>query len=142
MWDDSEISRCEGGNQKLAFKLVEGLGADRVVVGLGVKEINAAKSPCVVTCSDGRTIECDDVVLAVPPTVWKRIRMNPDPTRLVAQLGCNVKYLTHVKKRFWKDAGRSQYTLGDGEISWSWESTDAQGDTGPFGWAAFLIVLR
>ncbi len=136
-WDDSEIYRCEGGNQKLAFKLAEGLGADRVVLGLGVKEINAAKSPCVVTCSDGRTIECDDVVLAVPPTVWKRIRMNPDPTRLVAQLGCNVKYLTHVKKRFWKDAGRSQYTLGDGEISWSWESTDAQGDTGPFGLTAF-----
>jgi len=137
-WEETEVYRCKGGNQQLAAKLSEGLGDGRVVLGLAVKEINAGKSPCVITCSDGRTLECDDVVLAVPPTVWKKIRMSPDVgQRLAPTLGVNTKYLTHLKSKFWTKAGRSQYTLSDGDINWTWESTDAQTGDGPVGLTAF-----
>lgn len=109
-----------------------------MILGLAVKEINIGKSPCVVTCADGRTIECDDVVLAVPPGAWKRIRVSPDlPASLRPQMGGNTKYLTQVKKNFWKERGRSQYTLSDGDIAWTWESTDAQEGEGPIGLTAF-----
>lgn len=135
-WDDSEVYRCAGGNQSLASHFAKDLG-ERVILGLPVKEINAGKSPCVVTCGDGRTLECDDVVLAVPPTAWKRIRISPDASRTIPQLGSNVKYLTHLRKRFWTEAGRSQYTLSDGDINWTWESTDAQPGDAPVGLTAF-----
>ncbi|CAG0992510.1 monoamine oxidase [Phycisphaerales bacterium] len=137
-WTDSEVYRCKGGNQQLAARLAGGIGETRVILGLPVKEINIGKSPCVVTCADGRTIECDDVVLAVPPSAWKRIRVNPDlAASLRPQMGGNTKYLTQVKKNFWKEGGRSQYTLSDGDISWTWESTDAQEGDGPIGLTAF-----
>jgi monoamine oxidase len=137
-WEETEVYRCRGGNQQLATRLAAGLGQGRVITGAAVTDIQAGTSPCVVTCADGRTFECDDVVLATPPTVWQKIRIAPEPpAALVPQLGCNTKYLTHVKSRFWAASGRSQYTLSDGDINWTWESTDAQGDAGARGLTAF-----
>jgi monoamine oxidase len=138
-WSDSEVYRCDGGNQLLATKLAEGLGANRIVLKLPVTKIDTSKGVCVVTCADNRTLECDDVVLAVPPTTWGKIEIKPGiPTDMAPQLGVNVKYLAQVKKRFWLDAKRSGFSLSDTDISWTWESTDGQ-DTGdgPAGLTAF-----
>ncbi|MDX2131597.1 MAG: FAD-dependent oxidoreductase [Planctomycetota bacterium] len=138
-WEETEVYRCKGGNQQLAEKLAGGLGG-RVVKDLPVKEIKVG-TPCTVRCADGRTIECDDVVLATPPTVWGKIKVTPDlPTTLMPQLGVNVKYLTRVKSRFWVKDGRSQYTLSDGDINWTWESTDGQAAEGPCGLTAFCAA--
>lgn len=137
-WSESEVYRCKGGNQQLAHKLANAIGKDRIVNELRVREIDMSKSVAKVTCSDGRTIECDDVVLAVPPAVWSKIKVNPGiPDTMRPQMGSNVKHLTVVKERFWKKAGRSQYTLGDGDINWTWESTDAQAEAGNIGLTAF-----
>lgn len=136
-WEETEACRCKGGNGQLAEKLAGALG-ERVITDLPVKEISIGGSGCVVTCADGRRLECDDVVLATPPTVWGRIKCDPEiPASLRPQLGSNVKYLTRVKRRFWRDTGRSQYTLSDGDVNWTWESTDGQGDEGSFGLTAF-----
>lgn len=126
-WTDSEVYRCDGGNQQLAFKLAEGITASRIILKLPVTRIDTSKNTCVVTCADNRTLECDDVVLAVPPTVWGKIDFRPGiPPVMAPQMGANVKYLTQVKKRFWLDAERSGYSLSDGDIAWTWESTDGQ----------------
>jgi monoamine oxidase len=125
-WSDTEVYRCKGGNQQLAQKLSEPF-KQRLTLGLAVTEIAPKGSGMLVTCKDGRTLECDDVVLAVPPTVWKKIDLKVGlPAALMPQMGINVKYLTHVKRRFWKDTNLSQYALSDGDVAMTWDGTDGQ----------------
>jgi monoamine oxidase len=126
-WDDSEVYRCEGGNQQLALRLAEMVGADRIRLRLPVSEIKIDANGVVVTCADGRTIEADDVVLATPPSTWDRIKFSPDmPGNIRTQMGIACKYLSAVKKRFWLDTKNSQYSLTDGDVSQTWEGTDGQ----------------
>ena len=132
-WTESEVYRCKGGNQQLATKLAEAIGRDRVVTRLPVTRVEVrGRGRVVVTCADGRTLECDDVVLATPPTTWAKIQFNPGlPAGVVPQMGTNVKYLAAVKKRFWKDAKLAPDSLTDGPVSMTWEGTDnQQGDEG------------
>lgn len=131
-WTESEVYRCRGGNQQLAFKLAEGIGASRIELRLPVVSIEDKDSTAVVTCRDGRRIECDDVVLAVPPSVWDRIEFRPAlPNVLRPQMGCNLKYLAALKGRYWKSAGLAPDSLTDGDVSMTWEGTDNQpGDDG------------
>jgi len=129
---DSEVYRCKGGNQQLAMKLAEKVGADRIVLGLPVTEIDTRGSAIKVTCRDGRMIECEDVVLAVPPTVWSKIQFNPGlPSDLSPQMGQNTKYLAHTRSRFWRDKNISQYALSDGPVGQTWDGTEGQEDGGP-----------
>jgi monoamine oxidase len=130
-WTESEVYRCKGGNQQLAFKLAEKIG-DRLITGLPVSEINGRGDRMILTCKDGRTIEVDDVVLAVPPTTWKKITFNPRlPEVLQPQMGTALKYLAAVKKRFWKDDKLTPDSLTDTFLSMTWEGTDNQeGDEG------------
>lgn len=126
-WTESEVYRCKGGNQQLATKLAAELGEGRVITGLSVRAVRIKESGAVVECKDGRTIECDDVVLAVPPTVWNKIEFSPGmPELFKIQMGSNVKYLAKVKSRFWEDAGMAPDSLTDGDISMTWDGTDAQ----------------
>ena len=131
-WTESEVYRCKGGNQQLAFKLAEGIGKERIIQGLPVSEVNGKADKMIITCRDGRTIEADDVVLAIPPTTWKKIRFSPAiPDRLNPQMGSNIKYLAAVQKRFWKDHKLAPDSLTDTHISMTWEGTDNQpGDEG------------
>lgn len=126
-WTDSEVYRCKGGNARLAGKLLEAIGADRVVLKLPVTDVAIGGNSAKVTCADGRTLEADHVVLAVPPTVWSKIRFSPAlPGAIKPQMGHNVKYLAHVKSRYWKAAKLSQYGISDGPMSETWEGTDNQ----------------
>ncbi len=126
-WSDSEVYRCKGGNQQLATRLAEGLGSGRIVTGVAVKTIGMRGGEVSVGCGDGRTLACDDVVLAVPPPIWKKIDMQPGlPGALTPQLGTNVKYLSKVKSRFWKSAGLAPDMMTDDEVSMTWEGTDGQ----------------
>lgn len=126
-WTDTEVYRCKGGNAQLAQKLVEAIGADRVVTGLPVTEVRLKNNAMSVTCKDGRTIACDDVVLAVPPSVWSRIEFYPLlPPSLKPQMGVNVKYLAHTKLRFWDKAKASPDALSNGPVNMTWDGTDGQ----------------
>jgi len=126
-WTDSEVYRCKGGNDLLAKKLAEALGKDRLVLGLPVSAIHARGQGMMVTCKDGRTLECDDVVLAVPPSTWKKIDIKPGlPGTLMPQMGVNVKYLAATTKRFWNDKNLAPDALSDGDVSMTWEGTDNQ----------------
>jgi monoamine oxidase len=129
-WKESEVYRCKGGNDQLAQKLAAGIGMDRIVLELPASSVAVKGDSLVVTAKDGRTLECDDVVLAVPPTTWKKIDFSPGlPEAMNPQMGLNTKYLAHVKKRFWEEAKPklSQYALGNGLINETWDATDGQG---------------
>lgn len=125
-WLDSEVYRCKGGNQQLAFKLANEIGSDRINLKLPVRSIASKGDAMIVTCADGRTVEADDVVLAVPPSVWSKIECSAIPA-VVPQMGVNVKYLADVKKRFWIEKNMAPDSLTDGMVSMTWEGTDNQG---------------
>jgi monoamine oxidase len=126
-WTESEVYRCQGGNQHLAQKLAASIGKDHIVLGLAARTIDTRGSAATVVCADGRAIECDDVVLAVPPNVWKKIEFKPElPESLNPQVGTSVKYLSAVKARFWKESQLAPDALTDTELSMTWEGTDNQ----------------
>lgn len=125
-WTESEVFRCKGGNQQLAMKFAEQIGK-RLITGLPVTEVNGQGDKMIVTCKDGRTIEVDDVVLAVPPSTWKKIRFSPEiPDTIAPQMGDNIKYLSVVKSRFWNAKKLSPDSQSDTFISLTWEGTDNQ----------------
>ncbi len=131
-WSETEVYRCKGGNSSLSAALAKDLG-DRVITRLPARSIDIKGDKVIVTCADNRTIECDDVVLAVPPSVWGRIKISPGlPAILSAetgiQMGTNTKYLSHVKRRFWQDGNLDPVGLTDDIASWTWDATDGQDD--------------
>ncbi len=126
-WTLSETHRCAGGNQQLAAKLAEEIGTDQIRLGNPVIRIDATDQAKLVTLADHQQIQCEDVILTVPPSVWGRIEFLPGlPEEMRPQMGSNVKYLARLKNRFWTAAGLSQYSLTDGPVSMTWESTDNQ----------------
>jgi monoamine oxidase len=126
-WEESEVYRCRGGNDLLAEKLAAAIGQENIRLRVAVSEIGVQDSRVQAKCADGQSHEADDLVLAVPPSVWNRIRFTPElPAELKPQMGVNVKYLAAVKGRFWKDAGLSPDAMTDGMVSMTWDGTDNQ----------------
>jgi monoamine oxidase len=128
-WTESEVFRCKGGNDSLSRRLAEEIGKDRIILGLHARSVSLKRGVMVVEASDGRTLECDDVVLTAPPPTWKKIDFSPGLPAMNPQMGLNTKYLAHVRTRFWEkhDPQLSQYALSDGMINQTWDGTDAQG---------------
>jgi monoamine oxidase len=125
-WDDAETHRCAQGNQALADRFVKELG-NRVQLGKPVVSIVTGNQRVMVTTQDGQRLTAEDVVLAVPPSVWNKIRFTPElPAALKPQMGVAIKYLAGVKKRFWKDAGLTSEALTNADISMTWEATEGQ----------------
>ena len=130
-WSDSEVFRCEGGNQLLATRSAEALGY-RVSLFSPVTAVDRTASGFRVSTLGQTSLDADAVVVAVPPSVWQKIRFEPGlPGALTCQMGCNVKHLSRVDGRFWKHAGvaRSQYgmAIGNGSrVCMTWEATDGQ----------------
>jgi monoamine oxidase len=138
-WTDTEVYRCVGGNAQLATRLAEGIGADLISMNDAVEMIDYSGSPVKIRLRSGKQLECDQVVLAIPPSTWKYVRMVPelDPT-INPQMGIATKYLAAVDGPFWKKAELSQYAWGDEAISQSWELTDGQNQESPgYGLGAF-----
>lgn len=126
-WSDSENRRCGGGNQQLAAKLLEAVGPDRVFLKTAVSSIKMGSKGITVTTAAGGRVDAEDVILAVPPSVWSRITFDPVlPQDLAPRMGQNVKYLARVSKRFWLDEKLSQYAFGEGPLHMTWDGTDNQ----------------
>lgn len=124
-WTDSEVFRCDAGNDALALCMARELG-ERVLLRRAVIAIEHGSS-MRVTDAEGRIHAADHVVLAVPPTVWSKIQVEPPlPIDLAPQMGRSIKYLARVKRRYWRDAGLAPDAFTDGDVSLTWESTDGQ----------------
>src|ERR1019366_1140380 len=127
-WTDSETHRCQGGNQSLAFTLVRAIGQKRVWLNTAATHIQAAAPGVVARPADGRRLEAHDVILAVPPSVWSKIQIDPPlPASLLPQMGSNIKYLAALKKNFWLEQKLSANFNTDTELAMGWEGTDGQG---------------
>lgn len=125
--EDSETHRCKGGNQQLAWGLATRIGEARVRLGLPVTAIDYGDDTALVRCMDGSSMQCDDVVLAVPPGIWPKIEFRPALAELLRpQMGKGVKFFVPLQSRFWKANGCEQYVFGDGKVSMTWDSTDGQ----------------
>jgi len=130
-WTESEVYRCTGGNQQLALKLADAIGRDHIQFETPVTAIKTGKTTVTVSLAGDKTLEADEVVLAIPPSLWSRIAFDPPlPAVLTPQMATVIKFLTAVKGRFWQAAGLAPDSLSD-DIGWTWEGTNNQpGDGG------------
>jgi len=126
-WTESEVYRCRGGNQQLARKFVEAIGAPRVLTRTIVRAIAVGDKSVRVTLASGKVLEGDHVLLTAPPPVWNRIAIEPAlPPGLAPQMGTNVKFLMALNGPFWRRAELGPELLTDGPISLTWHATDGQ----------------
>jgi monoamine oxidase len=137
-WTESEVYRCKGGNQQLALKLAATLPKDALHLGTAAAAIRLREKGVLVTTTDGRAFEAEDVVLAIPPSTWRRVAFEPTlPGGLSPQMGVNIKALYSVKSRFWLESKLGPDWLSDGPMSQTWEGTDGQDAEGGFALHAF-----
>jgi monoamine oxidase len=121
-WTQREKYRCRGGNSQLAEKLCEKIGHDHVRLNSPVTAVTTRESGAHVSFADGRMVQADDIILAVPPTVWNRISFDPPlPTALTPQMGQAIKTLVAVKSRFWRTDKVSPDALCDGPVNRMWD---------------------
>jgi monoamine oxidase len=130
-WDMSEVFRCSMGNDALAIALEKSIvdHGGMVVLNSPVKSIDIESSGVVVAASTGSAEQVhrgDAVILAVPPSVWGNIRMDPKiTTEFASQMGVAVKYLSALDNRFW--VKNSQAPSGSIDlIGMIWEGSDNQ----------------
>jgi monoamine oxidase len=125
-WTESDVYHCRGGNQRLARKFAQALGP-RLRLETPVTRIEVKDGQATVHGATGETRTADDVVLAVPPSVWPRIRFEPElPPELRPQMGPVVKYLSVVDRRFWESERLGPNAVTDGMVSATWEATEGQ----------------
>jgi monoamine oxidase len=126
-WTESEVYRCKGGNQQLATKLVAAIGPSRVLTRMPVSGIAVTDRGVRVSLASGKVLEGEHAILAVPPSVWNRIAIDPAlPPTLAPQMGNNVKCLLAFKSPFWRRAELAPDILSDGPINQTWHATDGQ----------------
>jgi monoamine oxidase len=129
-WTDSEIYHCRRGNQLLALKFADALGQS-LRLETPVKSILAKEDRVIVRCATGETLESEEIVLAVPPSVWHRIKFEPDlPHQLDTQMGIAVKYVSADDHPFWEEEGLGPNATTDGMVSMTWDGTAGQSGKG------------
>jgi monoamine oxidase len=130
-WTESEVYRCQGGNQQLATKLAAAIGAGRVLTRTAVRAIAVTENGARVTLASGKVLEAEHVLLTAPPSVWNKIAIDPVlPASLAPQMGTNVKYLMSLKSPVWRRTELAPEMLSDGPVSMTWHATDGQKGTG------------
>jgi monoamine oxidase len=125
-WRDTETHHCARGNQQLAFELEAAIGG--VKTGKTVRSIEIGKADVTVNFSRGKPLCANDVILAVPPTMWRRSsgRSNrrsigispPLPAAYSVQFGKNVKYILNVDNGFWDPDSPDMSSDGPIDITW------------------------
>ena len=130
-WSESEVYRCQGGNQQLARKLADAIGPAKVMTRTIVRSITVTDRNVRVVLGDGKVLEGDHVVLSAPPPTWNRIAFDPAlPPGLAPQMGSNVKFLMAVNGPFWRRAELGPEMFSDGPVSSTWHGTDGQRGAG------------
>jgi len=132
-WTDTEVYRCENGNQQLAERFFGRLNrkAGTVVLKAPVTSVSRRGKEIWVKVKGMRKEAgpFDDAVLAIPPSLWHSIRLTD--TKLARQLrraprkGANVKCLMRFGNRFWQNFASSPNLTEDGPVGLTWETTEA-----------------
>jgi monoamine oxidase len=126
-WTQTDSLFAIDGNQQLAEEISDELGVDKIILSTAATGIKVGPESATVALSDGRQLEAEDVILAVPASTWNRIAFDPAlPPGLCPQMGTNTKFLVAVKGRFWEQQKLSPKSLTDGPVSLTWEGTNGQ----------------
>ncbi len=128
-WQDTEVARCAEGNMALAEALaseITEVPENRVLCGVPVTEI-LIKPNEVIVKTGGQSVEAYDyVVLAVPPSAWRYISVQPEiPREYAMTMGTVLKYISNVDSRFWLKRGIAP-SATDSALGMTWEGTDNQ----------------
>ena len=121
-WTDTETHHCVEGNQGLAFAFKARLKEVRLNSKVNLIEIQGKR----VRVSVSKTVwfDGDDVVVAIPPTMWEKMFRPPLPASYTVQFGNNVKYLLNVRKGSWRPEAPDMSS--DGPVDLTWDGTDGQ----------------
>ncbi|MGC1614388.1 MAG: NAD(P)/FAD-dependent oxidoreductase [Candidatus Acidiferrum sp.] len=130
---ETERHRCIGGNQQLALKLAEPI-LNRLHLGFAVHEVQkTGNGEMAVTGSEWTrhpekplTFQAKDVILAIPPSVWSRIKFDREFPRGKPQMGRNVKCLMRFQTEFWKRSRLSPNLTSDRTMELTWQATEGQ----------------
>ena len=123
-WNDSETHRCAGGAQTLPLRFQSELKT--VHLNTVVTRLDISVGGVKLTRDRERPLDFDEVILAIPPTVWRRpLKIIPAlPTKYKVQIGRNVKFLLNVDKDSWLPIDSDAAT--DGPVDITWEGTFKQ----------------
>lgn len=100
--------KIEGGNLRLAEKLAEQIGYDKILLKHTVTQIEQNQK-VKITCSNGKIFEADKVVCTTPTFSLLKIKWLPElpPDKLIAinslQYARINKHAMSFSERFWKD---------------------------------------
>lgn len=125
-WDVEELFRCANGNQSVAENLAKGI--PNLYLNSPVKKIYYGHRDKKFTLYTKKNSEVFDyVILATPPSMWKRIQFSPKINLKPFQpkLGPSVKYLSEVDTAFWLPLGWSPDGISN-LIGHTWNSTANQ----------------
>lgn len=141
-WDETDSTHCVGGTQYLAIRLgrsiVERRGEESIRFSTPVTAVRIRDDGVVVELTGGATVEADDVVLTVPPSTWKQIKIEPElPKVLQVPMANSTKFLAVTKDKVWKKLGREPNAMSTGPVQLTWETTAGQGDDGEHALVAY-----
>ena len=124
----SENVKCAQGNDALASALeadIRHRGA-KVHLSTPVEKIRIGEEHVVVTPAHGEPVTAAVVILAIPPTVWSTLSVEPNiPEDHRMTMGIAVKYLSRSLTRFWIRDGVAPSGMSD-RCGMTWEGTDNQ----------------
>jgi monoamine oxidase len=130
-WTESETHSCDGGAQRLAEALANSLrsalGAESLRLNTPVAEIDDSGGSVRIVTSAGEALEADAVILAIPPSVWQRVRCTPAlPADLTPQMGSAIKYIHTLKTPVWEALDRGPNAVSNGAFNYVWNSIAGQ----------------
>jgi monoamine oxidase len=129
--------RVTGGTQGIAIAMAKQLGlGTRVLLGHPVRKIAQTSHGATVT-ADGVTVQCKQVVVAIPPNLAGKIDYAPGLPALRMQLtqrvpiGSLIKTIAVYDKPFWRDQGlNGQVTSDQGPVKAMFDASPASGTPG------------
>jgi monoamine oxidase len=144
-WMSTETHRCRGGNQQLAGAIALTLPdvrtntvVDRIEIGrfwFIFKQIRVFSTTTTPSGPSRRHDDYDFAILAVPPSVWGGITVDPPfaPAARRIQHGPAVKFLSRYPTKFWEDPAVMLAPSAKWDALGSvWDGTDKQPSTPEF----------
>jgi monoamine oxidase len=128
----AQESRFVGGSQRIAHLLARRLG-ERVVLRSPVRSIEQGRGRVIVT-SDRVVVDADQVVVALPPALARRIEFTPALPRAKRRVleslvpGRLIKWQAVYDEPFWRDQGLSGQGVSDvGPANTTFDNTPPSG---------------
>ncbi len=135
-WTETEVYRCENGNDELATKMaaeleqaetclisMKSVVTDLEITGKGVR------LTYVFDKQERVVIDADYVILATPLNTWTELNIQPQfpIANYQMQMGPAMKYLCDMSERFWIHSGEAYApSAASDRLGMTWEGTDNQ----------------